>query len=141
MLEESVKELTNKLANMECEKISKLEKVVNALCRKVLSLENELKEIKINNITSKVNETEIEVETNKEELNENVFTNKVSFDRNDIKDKCSTPKKNEDKDKSENSKEEMLSCSKCKYKCKKKTSLESMKLINVKSVKISYPHS
>ena len=82
MLEESVKELTNKLANMESEKISKLEKVVNALCRKVLSLENELKLSKINNITSKVNDTEIEVETNKDELNENVSTNKVSFDRN-----------------------------------------------------------
>ena len=43
MLEESVKKLTNKLANMEGEKISKHEKVVNALCRKVLSLENEIK--------------------------------------------------------------------------------------------------
>ena len=94
MLEERVKELTDKLANMESKKKSNPEKVVNALCRKVFSLENEVKESKINNLTSKINVTEIEVETNTEERIKNVCTNKVSFDKNDIKNKCCTPKKN-----------------------------------------------
>ena len=57
-------------------------------------------------------------------MQENCFPNKVSFDNNDIKGKCSTPKQ-KDMDKEDKHKEELLKYDKCKYTCKKETSLKN----------------
>ena len=68
----------------------------------------------------KVQETEKE----QEEKNENCSPNKNSFDANDIKYKCSTPKQTKKMDKEVENKEEMQKCDKCKYTCQKETSLK-----------------
>ena len=49
----------------------------------------------------------------------NVEDNIVVFDKNNIMDKCSTPKEEGEKDNQGHNKEEVLSCTLCKYKCKK----------------------
>jgi hypothetical protein len=82
-----------------------MEKVMHALTRKVLSLENEMEVMKK------------KVETNKRVDNEK-FLEKVS----DIK--HSTPKVMKEKEKTDNSEEDMLYCKDCNYKCKKELSLK-----------------
>ena len=62
------------------------------------------------------------IEENKESeaekhIDEKCHEHKTSFDDDDIKDKCSTPKEAE-------SIENCLTCTKCSYKCKKGTSLK-----------------
>ena len=105
MLEKTVVELTNK---EESEKVQQLEKVVKAMCRKVLSLEKEIKDMK------KKHETEEE----------------PSFNMNDIKYCSSTPKDDKEKVKKVNSEEDLLTCTECSYKCKKEKSMKKHIITN-----------
>ena len=98
-------ELTNKV---EGEKFQQLEKVVKALSQKVLSLESELKELK-----------------NKSEEEKG-----ISFNINDVKYSSSTPKDVKQKAKKGNSKEKLLTCTECSYKCKKEISMKKHMLTN-----------
>ena len=102
-LENTVEELTNKVEGMNVDKLEQMDKVVRALVRKVLSLESNLEEMKrkkeIEGLGA-TNEVKIkEIETEKSELKENCSINKVLFHNNDIKDSCSTPKKNKGREK------------------------------------------
>ena len=94
-LEEKVIQLTKKVENG---KIEQLEPVVKALTRKVLSLENEILEIKKNK-SSEVSETvsDKENKTEKDIHKDNCLSNTISFDSNDIEDNSSTPKVTKEK--------------------------------------------
>ena len=83
ILEKTVIELSNKVEGKELERI---EKVLHALTRKVLYLENEMK-----NIRNKQ-------ETAKDVLNENCNTKESSFNYSDIKHSSSIPKVLKDKE-------------------------------------------
>ena len=48
----------------------------------------------------------------------------MSFNTNDIKDTCSTPKEEKEEDLKVQNKEGLLSCTLCKYTCKKETSIK-----------------
>ena len=74
-----------------------LENVVKAMCRKVLSLESEIKDLK------KKQESEEE----------------PSFNINDINYCSSTPKDDKEKVKKDMSEEDLLCCTEYSYKCKK----------------------
>ena len=131
LLENSVVELNDKVECMKGEKFEQLDKVVRALTRKVLSLENELEELKRNSVPRKVVKEpgvsnkvkEKKVETREVELEENCSKNKASFHNNDIKDKCSTPKEKKEKDKKDHGKEEKT-CTECSYVYNKETTLK-----------------
>ena len=77
ILEKTVNELNSKL---EIKDLERFEKVLHALTRKVLYLENEIKEIRNNSHSVK------------EVLHENCDTEENSFNHNDIKHSSSTPK-------------------------------------------------
>ena len=85
---------------MESEKVAQLEKVVKAICRKVLCLENDVKVLKSKHISSEVQE--YDPSQNIEE--------KVLFNSNNIKDTCSTPKEEKEEDLKVQNKEGLLSC-------------------------------
>ena len=102
ILERTVIELNKKVESKE-----QLEKVLHALTRKVLSLEREMNEIKIK-YKSVENET-----------NENCVTKEGSFNHNDIEGNSSTPKVTKEKIQKVQTKDELLTCIKCDYKCKK----------------------
>ena len=72
-------------------------------------------------LENNVNELTTKVEDMKAEKFEplDCFTNEVSFHNNDIKDACSTPKEKKEEVKTNHKDEENISCSKCKYVCKK----------------------
>ena len=89
-----VVELTNKV---ESKKIQQLENVVKAMCRKFLSFECEMKDLK-----------------NKQESEE-----EPSFNINDIYYCSSTPKDDKEKVKKDMSGEDLLFCTECSYTCKK----------------------
>ena len=124
-LEKAIEELTSKLDVLKDNKIEKLEKVVQALVRKTLTLENEIKELKKTSSSKHIKEKE-DI-TDKVYLTENYFASKVSFNNDEINEKCSTPKKIKcnEKEKEGHSEEEMLTCNKCKYTCKKETTLKN----------------
>ena len=115
LLEKTVNELNKKV---ESKQIKQLEKVVHALTRKVLWLENEVKERK--------NKTE----TEKEEIIENCFTQENSVDPDETKCTSSTPKELKEKVGKGNSKENLLACRECNYKCKKEITLNKHMLSN-----------
>ena len=113
-LESSVKELEEKLSMIQHEKVEQFEKVLRAMTRKVLSLESEIEQMKRNSIPCE----------GKEPVLTKSIEDIVVFDNNDVKDKCSTPKEEKKKVAKNQNKEDLMSCSLCKYKCKKRTSLE-----------------
>ena len=98
-MENTVIDLNNKIEN---KKLEQIEKVLHALTRKVLSLEDEIKMMK-----------KIKIPMKKKRLKKQVL-----FNIDDIKCSSSTPKdvKENNKDKT---KDDMLTCNKCNYKCKK----------------------
>ena len=102
----------------EGKRLEHLEKVVHALTRKVLCLEDEIKDMKNKS------------ETSKEVINENPIAEESSFNHNDIKHSSSTPKANDVKEKVHKvkSKEELLYCKECNYKCKKEIYLKKHRL-------------
>ena len=128
-LKNTVEELINKVEGMNVDKLEQIDNVVRALVRKVLSLESNLEEMKmkkeIGGLGTTKNKLKIkEMETEIFELKENCSMNKVSFHNNDIENSCSTPKKNKYTEKEELPKEELLTCSKCSYTCKKGNTLK-----------------
>ena len=105
------------------DKLKQIEKVLHALCRKVINLETELEEVKKENIKIK----------SKEETNKSIKPkSKLSENQKDIpKEKLSGTKDSEDanglKNKIDDKSEyggEMFNCDKCKYKSKKETLLK-----------------
>ena len=106
-------------------KIEQLEIVLKAMTRKVLSLEREIVEIKKNK--GPVQDSDVEDKENKTEKKiseENCPINNIYFNSNDIKNKCSTPKKTKDKAKKVEHKEMLINCNKCNYQCKKQATLD-----------------
>ena len=100
--------LTKKVENG---KIEQLESVLKAMTRKVLSLEREKVEIKTNKGPSQdINVEDKENKTEKKISEENCPINNTSFNSNDIKNKCSTPKKTKDKAKKVENKEILIKC-------------------------------
>ena len=110
-LEKRVIELTNE---GEGKRLKHLEKVVHALTRTVLCLKDEIKDMK--NKSDK----------GEEEINENPKSEESSFNHNEIKHSSSTPKEKDVKEKVHKvkSKEELLYCKECDYKCKKEIYLK-----------------
>ena len=116
----------------ETEKLEQFEKVVKALTRKVLSLENKITEMqnkkqpsgKIVDQSLSGSEEEKEIETEKV-LSENCLNENISFNTSDIKDNTSTPKVNKVRVKKNKIQDELLSCEICNYKCKKEKSIEN----------------
>ena len=114
------------------DKVSELEKMVKALSRKVLSLESEIEYIKNNtNISLGVENIKLSeiIEEKKETATEEVIiensgSNMNSFDDSEIKLKCSTPKESQNKVKKTCSKDDLISCGQCNYKCKKEKTLQ-----------------
>jgi hypothetical protein len=124
-LEKKVLEMTGK-NSLESKKVKQLEKVVKAMCRKVLSLESEIENIKKNTKTSEAlseifEENEIEEENCK--INKECLINNSSSDIDENMILSSTPKemKNVILEKDRNN--EWLTCKQCTYKCKKQISL------------------
>ena len=115
ILEKTVNELTNKT---ETKKLEQLEKVMHALTRKVLSLEHEIEVMKNR------------AETDKKLLKDNTLTKESSFNINDIKYSSSTPKTMKNKVEQETSKEELLNCKECNFKCSKKNHLKKHMVTN-----------
>ena len=107
ILENTVKELTKKV---EVQNLEQMERVMHALTRKVLSLENEIEAMKN------------KVKTDKKVENEKYLEKESSFNISDIK--HSTPKVLKEKEKTDGSKEGMINCKECSYKCKKELSLK-----------------
>ena len=124
VLEKLVIDLTNKVETMEQDTVEKLQVVVRAMSRKVLSLESEIKNIKINSKPSKdvkeqaVSEMAKEKDAGKEESEE------ILFDPNDIKDTTSTPKVKKHLLKKEKKEVALHACKECNYVCKKEASLQ-----------------
>ena len=112
VLEKRVNDLTNMI---ESKKLEQLEKVVHALTRKVLSLEDQVKVIKNKK------------ETDQEEIKEKCFTRESSFNHEDIM--SSTPKDLKEKVKDKNE-EDLFKCKECKYKCKKETTFKKHMITN-----------
>ena len=107
-------------------KVETMEKVLHAMTRKVLSLENEVIDLKRNKINhlvfedlkNKVSELDKEKNIQKDKVDES-----LNFNHNSIKETSSTPK---DKLLEElKSKSELLKCEKCNYSCKKEKSLKN----------------
>ena len=94
---------------LESRKLEQLKKVVHALKRKVLSLEDELKVLK--------NKKETDQEDNKE----NCFRKENAFNHEYIK--SSTPKEVKDKVK-DKCKDDIINCKECSYKCKREATLK-----------------
>ena len=111
-LEKRVNDLTNII---ESKKLQQLEKVVHALTRKVLSLEDQVKVMKNKK------------ETDQEDINHKCFTRESSFNHEDIM--SSTPKDLKEKVKEKNE-EDRFKCKECKYKCKKEATLKKHMITN-----------
>ena len=109
ILEKEVNELTSKL---ETRNLDQLEKVVHALTRKVLSLENEMEVMKD------------KIETVKQLSNENYLDKEPSFNASEVKESTSTPKMVKDKVKKDTKAEEVFNCKECSYKSKKEKTLK-----------------
>ena len=122
-LEEKVVQLAKKVENG---KVEQMEPVVKALTRKVLSLENEILEIKKNKSREVLNDKENKTE--KGIHKDNCLSNTISFDSKDIEDNSSTPKATKEKNIKVLKKDELLTCFKCEYKCKKPSTLEKHRL-------------
>ena len=113
ILENTVKELTKKV---EIQNLEQMEKVMHALTRKVLSLENEIEAMKN------------KVKTDKKVENEKCLEKESSLNISDIK--HSTPKVMKEKENTDDSKEDMLNCKECNYKCEKEIFLKKHMVTN-----------
>ena len=69
-----------------------------------------------------------ENKTEKDVHKDNRLSNTISFDSNDIEDNSSTPKVTKEKIKKIQTKDELLNCIKCDYKCKKPSTLEKHRM-------------
>ena len=126
-LEKMVDELTKKVFNQETEKVKELDKIVKVLVRKVLSLESDITEMKKNKIASEGIEGEV---VNKTTEGAVIKENKIHV-KSDLSDEncfnpssCSSPKVKSDKTKKVEKKEEFFKCEKCDYKVKKEATLK-----------------
>jgi hypothetical protein len=119
--------------NQMAEKLKQLEKVVHALTRKVLSLEEELTEIRKN----KTKDEHLKLpclcknsgEKEHEDLKENVVEVKEDISEKDFNPKSSSsPKEKKNHPKNEVKKiksiEDLYKCTKCEYRCKKEATLK-----------------
>ena len=125
MLEKMVVQLNKK---EESKKVEKLEEVVKALCRKVLSLEGEItemKKIKISNDKVEAQGLSIDNKEKETEAEEVVDDYKSSFNPSELKDKSSTPEVKKDRVEKYKTKGDLLNCEMCNYTCKKESSLKN----------------
>ena len=105
------------------EKLEQMEKVLHAMTRKVLSLETDMKDMKINHHKT--------VEELKKQLSEclkeqnGVADENCTFNQNDIENATSTPKAKKSQIKTPDIKADMHKCKECNYTCKKEKSLKS----------------
>ena len=83
-------ELTNKVVNIEAKIIEPLEKVVKAMSRKVLNLDNQIQDMKENNMFS---DGAKEPDVSKIEEDKNIKNQNREFNKN-----CSSPLKNKQGD-------------------------------------------
>ena len=109
ILEKMVKELTEKV---EIHNLEQMEKILQALTRKVLSQEKEIEVMKNN------------IKINKNKVNKNCLQKERSFNISDIKHSSSTPKVLKEKGETEGGEEDLFNCKECNYKCKKEQSLK-----------------
>ena len=107
-----------------------MEKVLHAMTRKVLSLEEEVKELKKNNTSQgmkvfgnleSMKRQEIDVKTDISD--QNIF-NPTSSSSPKLKENIPEQKVEKEKVKKSEKKEDIYSCSKCEYKAKKKATLK-----------------
>ena len=134
--------MNDTFTKVEREKMAQLEKVVHALNRKVLELENEVKEMKKKRTHTQKDVVNSQLDIGKEkdseeekETNENCLIDKISFNSSEIKDNSSTPKESKDEGKKSKSKEDVISCEICNYTCKKENSLKKHMLTKHESHK------
>ena len=92
LLEKQVTKLTNKVETMETDKVEKLQVVVKAMSWKVLSLANDIKDIKKNSKPSQDIKEKAVSKMTDEKVSEKEESEKNLFDPIDIKDTISTSK-------------------------------------------------
>ena len=118
--------IPNKEQIQMAQKVQKLEQVLHAMTRKVLAMEEEIKEIKKNNEPSKGVKGLRDQEKGdnvKEDMSDNNFKPK-SYSSPKDKEPLTQPKCNKDKIKESEVKEDMFLCTKCDYKSKKEANLK-----------------